>query len=81
MGIEPQVRIGDTVKLIRVPKGLSSSPDLPTESVFRKCLGHEFQVTGINDYNMAELIVESITGSVGETIWVEPQYLDVVAAK
>jgi len=79
MGTKPPIKIGDTVKLIDVPQALPNVPDLPTESVFRKCIGHEFQVAGFNDYDMAELIVESVTGSVGETIWVEPQLLIVVA--
>ena len=79
MRTKPQIKIGDTVKLIGAPKGLPNTPELPTESVFRKCVGHEFQVAGFNDYDMAELIVESVTGSVGETIWVEPQFLVVVS--
>ena len=79
MRTKPQIKIGNTVKLIGIPKALPDAPDHPSESVFRKCLGHEFQVVGFNDYDMAELIVESATGSVGETIWVEPQFLVVVS--
>jgi len=79
MGTEPQIKIGDTVKLIDAPKALPNAPDLPTESIFRKCIGHEFRVAGFNNYDMAELIVESVTGSIGETIWVEPQFLIVIS--
>jgi hypothetical protein len=79
MAANPQIKIGDTVKLTGIPKALPNPSDLPTESVFRKCVGHEFQVARLNDYGMAELIIESVTGSIGETIWVEPQFLVVVS--
>jgi len=28
---------------------------------------------------MAELDIESVTGSVGETIWVEPRFLELIS--
>jgi hypothetical protein len=28
---------------------------------------------------MAELEIQSVTGSIGETIWVEPEFLEVVS--
>ncbi len=72
------MRVGSRVKLIGVPNGLPEQPDLPTRAVFAKCLGHEFLIAGLNDLGMAELIVESVTHSVGETIWVESVCLEVL---
>ncbi len=70
--------VGIRVRIIGMPSDLPDQSDLPTKAVFAKCVGHEFVVAGFNDLGMAELVVESVTHSVGETIWVEPQFLEVV---
>jgi hypothetical protein len=35
-------------------------------------------IAGFNNVGMAELHVESVTGGIGETIWVEKEFLEVV---
>ena len=72
------MKIGSKVRLIGIPPKLPEKPDMPTQSVFKRCLGHEFVVAGFNDLGMAELRVESVTGSVGETIWVETEFLELL---
>ena len=72
------MKVGSTVRLIGVPDGLEDDPDLPTKSTFENCVGHTFVVAGFNDVGIAELCVQSVTGSVGETIWVEPRYLELL---
>lgn len=42
-------------------------------------LGREFGIAGFNEIGMAEIGIESVTGSVGETIWIEPQFLELVS--
>lgn len=69
---------GSRVRLIAVPDGLEDYPDFPTKSTFEKCVGHEFLIAGFNELGMAELGIELVTGSVGETIWVEPKFLEKV---
>jgi hypothetical protein len=73
------VNIGTHVRLIGIPGGLEDCPDFPTKSTFERCVGHEFLITGFNEVGMAELEIESVTGSVGETIWVEPGCLEIVS--
>jgi hypothetical protein len=71
------MRIGDKVRLMALPPDLPvGDADLPTKAVFDKCLGHDFAVAGFNEIGLAELLVESVTVSVGETIWVEPEFLE-----
>ena len=74
------LKIGDRVRLVGLPQNLPDSNDLPTNSTFEHCLGREFSVAGFNEIGWAELVIESLTGSVGETIWVEPEYLEPVSA-
>jgi len=64
--------------LIGIPDGLEGYPDLPAKSTFERCVGREFHVAGFKNVGMAELDIESVTGKVGETIWVEPEFLELL---
>ena len=46
---------------------------LDTVATFRKCFEHVFTVVGFDEIGSAELQVEAVTGSIGETIWVESE--------
>ncbi len=74
------MKTGDPVRLIGVPAGVpEGDAALPTRQRFEQCLGHMFVITGFNEIGMAELIIESVTGSIGETIWVEPDFLELLS--
>ena len=73
------MKIGSRVRLIGIPNGLEDYPDFPTKSTFEKCIGHEFVIAGFNEFGMPELGIQSVTGSVGEKIWVETQFLKLVS--
>jgi hypothetical protein len=73
------MKVGSKVRLVGIPDGLEDYPDFPTKSTFERCVGHDFVVAGFNNVGMAELGIESVTGSVGETIWVEPKFLELIS--
>ena len=73
------MKIGEKVRLVGIPDGLEDYPDFPTKSTFEKCIGREFVIAGFNEIGMAEIGIESVTGSVGETIWVEPHFLELIS--
>jgi hypothetical protein len=74
------MKVGDAVRLIQLPAMLpDGDPPLGTPALFQRCLGRKFVVSGFNEIGWAEIDVESITGSVGETVWVEPEYLIVIS--
>ena len=73
------MKIGEKVRLVGIPDGLEDYPDFPTKSTFEKCIGRDFVIAGFNDIGMAEIGIESVTGSVGETIWVEPHFLELIS--
>jgi len=58
------MKTGDKVRLMGISDNLPDQPDLPTKAVFARCVGCEFVVAGFNDLGMAELVIESITGTV-----------------
>jgi len=72
------VKAGDKVRLVDIPDGLKDYPDLSTKTIFQRCIGHEFVVVGFNEVGMAELEIQSVTGSIGETIWVAPKFLELI---
>ena len=73
------MKVGSKVRLVGVPDGLEDYPDFPTKSTFERCVGHDLVIEGFNEVGMAELDIESVTGSVGETIWVEPRFLELIS--
>jgi hypothetical protein len=73
------LQVGDKVRLLRVPSEVKDIPGMNTREVFAKCVGSVFSVVAFNEIGWAELPVESVTGSIGETLWVEPEHLEVVS--
>ncbi len=48
-----------------------------TKSVFAKCLGHVFRIQAFQK-DWLELEVGKVTGKRFETIWIEPEYVELV---
>jgi len=75
------MKIGDRVKLIGIPPNLHDEEDLPTRTVFERCLGHTFAIEDLESveglpYQLVKLKVGRLSGVPGEhVIWVEPEYL------
>ena len=63
------------VRLMRVPRELKDYPDVNTKSTLERWVGHEFVMAGVNEVGWAELDIESVTGTVGETIWSNLSFL------
>jgi hypothetical protein len=76
------MKAGDIVKLTGIPPNLKDEEDLPTRTLFEKCLGQLFVVAGVDSVNgvltpLAKLDVGQVVGVEPwkHTIWVEPEYL------
>ena len=74
-----RMKVGSKVRVLGIPEGLEDYPDLPTKSTFERCIGREFVISGFNDAGMAELGIHSVTGKVGEKIWIEPKFLELIS--
>ena len=78
------MRKGDSVKLVGIPPLLIDTEELPTRTLFEKCLGRTFVVVGLEHieglpYPLARLDVGHVLGEETwkHTICVEPRYLQV----
>ena len=79
------MKAGDIVKLVGIPPNLSDEKDLPTRTLFEKCVGQVFVVDGVESVEgvptpLARLDVGDVIGQEPwkQTIWVEPEYLQLV---
>jgi hypothetical protein len=73
------MKVGSKVRVIGIPDGLEDYPDFPTKSTFTKCVGLEFVIAGINEVGMADLDISTVNGSLGETVWIEPEFLELIS--
>jgi hypothetical protein len=76
------MKAGETVKLVGIPPNLSDGEDMPTRTLFEKCLGKSFVVEAVESvegvpFPLAKIDVGHVIGeeSWKHTIWVEPEYL------
>ena len=79
------MRVGDKVKLIGIPPGLKDDEEFRTRSLFERCRGETFVVSGLEaveglPHQLVQLDVGHVVGRASylETIWIEPEYLEVV---
>jgi len=82
------LKIGDKVRLVGIPPGLQDDPELRTRTLFEKCLGKTFAIIALEDVDglqapLIRLDVGHIVGEApyGQTIWVEPRYLQIEKAE
>ena len=77
-----RIKIGDRVRLLRVPCELGVASE-DTRRVFKLCVGREFTVGSFNSCGLAELDVsetaDRIVGGFGNSIWVELEYLEKIS--
>jgi hypothetical protein len=73
------MKVGSKVRLIGIPEGLEDYPGFPTKSTLTKCIGREFVIAEFNEVGMAELDISFVNDSIGETIWIEPQFLELIS--
>jgi hypothetical protein len=78
------VKVGDKVKIIEIPAGLKNDKDLQTRSLFERCLGESFVITELVSadglsHQLVQLDVGHVVGRSPylETIWVEPEFLEI----
>jgi hypothetical protein len=81
------MKIGDNVRIVRLPENLVDDQDLQTKSLFELCLGRVFAIVGIvpvheNDSRLLELEVGEVLGefSAKHSIWIESDLVELVFA-
>ncbi len=83
------IEAGDRVKLVGIPPGLRDDEDLQTASLFAKCFDATFVVQAYapaigsdgSEFALYKLHVGHVVGTepFAHSIWVEPEYLELVS--
>jgi hypothetical protein len=75
----PKFKVGDQVKIKKIPPGLSDSAGIDTPGVFKRALGRTFRIEGFDEHGHIELVVAERRPSSkryeSDTIWVEPEFV------
>jgi hypothetical protein len=79
----PAVKKGDRVRVIAIPADLPEDERMQTRALFEQCVGRTFSIASIKEveglpYPLIQLDVGEVNGHAPylETIWIEPQYLE-----
>lgn len=82
------MKAGDTVRPVAIPPDIKDSPELRSRTLFEQCLGKTFSMAALDDldglpYQLVRLDVGHILGepTYNQTIWVEPEYLQLENSK
>lgn len=73
------MKVGDLVRVIKVPPGVRDEGEFQTRTILEKCVGRVFQVVGFQE-DWIELEVGEVVGkaAIEETIWIEPDCVEPV---
>ena len=77
------LKVGDAVRVLRVPPSVDEQMPEETRQIFRRCVGQILRVDGFDDYGHLELNVRDdgsqCTDHCGHTIWIEPEFVEHVS--
>jgi ribosomal protein L21E len=73
----PSFKVGDRVRITRVPPSVEREMPSETVELFRRCVGQVFRVDGFGEYGHLELNVSDDGSQAPDyskhTIWIEPE--------
>ncbi|MCX6900697.1 MAG: hypothetical protein NT105_18610 [Verrucomicrobia bacterium] len=76
------IKIGDKVRVLRIPPSVEKKWPEETRQIFRRCVGKILRVDGFGKVGHLELNVKD-DGSqspdyCAHTIWIEPEFVEIV---
>ena len=80
---KPEFKVGDLIRVVKIPSDLHDAAGIGTPEVFRRTLGKIFRVEGLDKYGHLELVVAERKASKNtyssDTIWIEPEFVEKVS--
>ena len=78
----PTFKIGDKVRVLRVPPSVELEMPAETVELFRRCVGQAFCIDGFDEYGHLKLSIADNVSQVPvfskDTIWIEPEFVESV---
>jgi hypothetical protein len=79
---ESQFKVGDLIRVVRIPTDLHDAAGIGTPEVFQRALGKTFRIEGFDEHGHLELVVAEHKASrehfASDTIWIEPEFVEKV---
>jgi hypothetical protein len=76
-------KVGDLIRVVKIPSDLHDAAGIGTPEVFQRVLGKTFRVEGLGEYGHLELVVAEHKASqdtyTSDTIWIEPEFVEKVS--
>ena len=80
---DSQFKVGDLIRVVRIPADLHDAAGIGTPEVFQRALGKTFRIEGLDDHGHLELVVAEHKASeathTSDTIWIEPEFVEKVS--
>jgi hypothetical protein len=80
---DSEFRVGDLIRVVKIPSDLHDAAGIGTPEVFRRALGRTFRVEGFDEHGHLELVVAESKASedwyASDTIWIEPEFVEKVS--
>ncbi len=75
------MKVGDRVRIVRLPETVRDSEEFKTRSILERCVGHVFPVMGFNNVGFIQIDIGEIIGKPPyiKSIWIEPDCVELVA--
>ena len=76
-------KVGDTVRVLRVPPSVEQEMPQETVQLFRQCVGKILRIDGFGRYGHLEFRIADDRSQTAErrehTIWLEPEFVEAVS--
>ena len=76
-------KVGDLIRVVRIPSDLHDAAGIGTPAVFQKALGNTFRIEGFDEHGHLELVVAERKASAeryaSDTIWIEPEFVEKIS--
>lgn len=79
------MKVGDRVRVVRIPEGLKDDERMQTKSLFELCRGRIFRIAGLQPVpkigsELIQLEVGKVVGKLAcmHTIWIEKKFVEMV---
>jgi hypothetical protein len=73
------MKVGDLIRIVKIPPGLRDDDDLSTKTLFDLCVGRVFPIVGMQD-GLIELHVGDAVAEPAymHSIYIEAEYVEIV---
>lgn len=80
---KPSLKVGDRVRVLRVPPSVEEQMPEETRQIFRRCVGQVLRIDGFDDYGHLELNVKDdgsqFPDHCDHSIWLESEFVEYVS--